>query len=109
MPRHKFEKGKPKTGGRKPGSRNKRDLEVDTICRTAIELGMDRFLSEMKKLKGYRYVDAYLSIMEYVKPKQSRAVMVGDSDNPVETVTTIRLIRNTPQEPPTILELKSGE
>lgn len=67
-----FEKGKQKTGGRKKGAANKKTALLDAFAQTVCEGGVEKFKTELKKLKGKQYVDAYLMLFEYVKPKLSR-------------------------------------
>lgn len=67
-----FEKGKQKTGGRKKGAVNKRTALLDAFAQTVCEEGAEKFTKELNKLKGKQYVDAYLMLFEYVKPKLSR-------------------------------------
>ena len=70
-----FTKGKPKTGGKKKGTPNKKTMLLDTFCQDIIEGGIERFNDSMNKLAEKNpkmYVDAYLSLLEYVKPKLAR-------------------------------------
>lgn len=67
-----FKKGKPKTGGRVKGAANKKTALLDAFAQTVCEGGIDKFKTELNKLKGKQYVDAYLMLFEYVKPKLSR-------------------------------------
>lgn len=67
-----FVKGKGKTGGRAKGAVNKKTALLDVFAKTVCEEGAEKFMKELKKLKGKQYVDAYLMLFEYVKPKLSR-------------------------------------
>ena len=83
-----FTKGKPKTGGRKKGASNKNTALLDAFAKTVCEEGSDKFMRELKKLKGKQYVDAYLMLFEYVKPKLSRTeakveAIVNLTDQPI--------------------------
>lgn len=63
------EKGKPK------GVKSSKTLILDTFCQDIIEGGIERFNDSMNKLAEKNpkmYVDAYLSLLEYVKPKLAR-------------------------------------
>lgn len=63
------EKGKPK------GVKSGKTLILDTFCQDIIEGGIERFNDSMNKLAEKNpkmYVDAYLSLLEYVKPKLAR-------------------------------------
>lgn len=70
-----FPKGKPKTGGKEKGTPNKKTMVLETFCQDIIEGGIDRFNKAMNELaedKPEKYIDAYLSLLEYVKPKLAR-------------------------------------
>lgn len=70
-----FQKGKPKTGGKVKGTPNKKTMVLETFCQDIIEGGIERFNEAMSKLakdKPEKYIDAYLSLLEYVKPKLAR-------------------------------------
>ena len=70
-----FEKGKPKTGGKEKGTPNKKTMLLDTFCQDIVEGGIDRFKEAMDTLSEKNpkmFVDAYLTLLEYVKPKLAR-------------------------------------
>jgi hypothetical protein len=67
-----FEKGKKKTGGKQAGAKNKKTLILDSFAKSVVDGGMEKFHTELNKLQGKDYVNAYLSLFEYVKPKLSR-------------------------------------
>jgi hypothetical protein len=70
-----FEKGKPKTGGKTKGTPNKKTLILETFCEDIIEGGIGRFNEAMETLaekNPTKYIDAYLALLEYVKPKLAR-------------------------------------
>jgi len=65
-------KGIGKTGGRGSGSKNKKTLILETFAKDIVEGGMERFLQQLSKLDGIQYVNAYLQVFEFVKPKLAR-------------------------------------
>lgn len=68
----RFEKGNP---GKPKGVLNKKTMILETFCQDIIEGGIDRFNTAMNTLaekNPAKYVDAYLALLEYVKPKLSR-------------------------------------
>lgn len=81
-----FKKGKHKTGGRAAGAKNKKTLIIDSFAKTICDGGMDKFEQELKKLSGKDYVNAYLQLFEYVKPKLSRMEMKADVKATVKKV-----------------------
>lgn len=76
----KFQEGHKKLGGRKKGSKNKKTLLLDSFAQTIIEDGMQRFQKQLSKLKGKQYVNAYLALLEYVKPKLQRSSITMELD-----------------------------
>lgn len=64
-----FEKGHP---GKKKGTKGKRTLILNTFAEYIVEGGMEKFQTELNKLTGKDYVQSYLAIFEYVKPKLAR-------------------------------------
>lgn len=81
-----FEKGKPKTGGKAVGSKNKKTLVLDTFANAIVDGGMERFQTELSKLEGRDYVNSFLQLFEYVKPKLSRMEMKADVKATVKKV-----------------------
>lgn len=70
-----FEKGKPKTGGKRKGTPNRKTLVLETFCEDIIEGGIGRFNEAMQTLaekNPSKYIDSYLALLEYVKPKLAR-------------------------------------
>lgn len=70
-----FTKGKPKTGGKQKGTPNKKTLVLETFCQDIIEGGIPRFNEAMNTLaekNPQKYIDSYLQLLEYVKPKLAR-------------------------------------
>jgi len=68
-----FVKGEAK--GRPKGTPNRKTLVLETFCTDIIEGGMERFnasLQELAKESPEKYINAYLSLLEYVKPKLAR-------------------------------------
>lgn len=67
-----FSQGKNKTGGRKAGIKNKHTLLLENFAQTITENGMVRFQEELDKLTGKDYINAYMALFDFVKPKLSR-------------------------------------
>ena len=73
-------KGNKYAGSRK-GVPNKRTEQWAMFTTFCLEGGLDRFEIEIKKLKGKQYVDAFLNLLEYHKPKLSRTELKQDGLN----------------------------
>ena len=65
-------KGKPK------GAKNKKTLLLDAFANHIIESGMEKFERELKKLSGKDFINAYLTMYEFVKPKIARTEIKND-------------------------------
>jgi hypothetical protein len=83
MPRPK---GTPKTGGRKKGSTNKVDSATREFLKNIVENNQDKIKKELEKLDGKPYLDAVLSLMEYVQPKLNRTELTGDTESPLKII-----------------------
>lgn len=65
-----FEKGREKTGGRKPGSTNKATADIKTKIATLIDEHFETIKDDLESLDPKERVTAYLKFLEYVLPKQ---------------------------------------
>ena len=68
-----FKKGE--ATGRPKGTPNRKTLVLETFCTDIIEGGIERFNESMNTLaekNPAKFVDSYLALLEYVKPKLSR-------------------------------------
>jgi hypothetical protein len=65
-----FEKGREKTGGRKPGTPNKSSTDIKSRIASLIDSQFELILSDLEMLEPKDRVGAYLKFMEYVLPKQ---------------------------------------
>jgi hypothetical protein len=60
------------TIARKPKGPNAKTLLLENFAQTITEGGMERFQQELNKLSGKEYINAYLALFDFVKPKLSR-------------------------------------
>jgi hypothetical protein len=74
----KFKKGNKIGKGRPEGTPNKRTEQWQTFSEYCLTGGIDKFKRELDSLKGKQYVDAFLSILEFHKPKLARTEVTGD-------------------------------
>ncbi len=65
-----FEKGREKTGGRKPGSTNKASTDIKSKIAALIDSQFDAITTDLEQLEPKERVTAYLKFLEYVLPKQ---------------------------------------
>lgn len=74
-----FQKGHKFGVRRKKGvkNKNKQSDQWNYFAKFCIEGGLIRFKKELEKLKGKQYVDAFLTLLEYHKPKLQRSELIG--------------------------------
>ena len=66
---------RPKNSGRRKGSRNKRTVDWEMFREHALTGGLEKFIREMKKLRGKNYVHYFVQMLEFHKPKLSRTTI----------------------------------
>jgi hypothetical protein len=59
----------------------------------------DKFMQEMTKLEGAAFINAYLGVMEYFKPKLSRSEVRQENTNVEQVVINIPVSTEIPQFP----------
>jgi hypothetical protein len=70
----KFQKGQSgNTKGKPKGAVSQKTKFFNEMADWFTQEGAERFIEEMKKLKGQQYVMAYSNALEFFKPKLSRA------------------------------------
>jgi hypothetical protein len=70
-------------------------LLAETITTTLT----DKFMEEMDKLEGTAYINAYLNMMEYFKPRLSRVESKVENTNVEQVVINIPISTDIPQFP----------
>ena len=65
-----FEKGREKTGGRKPGCNNRTSTDIKSKIAALIDEQFNTIQADLETLELKERVGAYLKFMEYVLPKQ---------------------------------------
>lgn len=70
-------KGHKKAGGRTKGTPNKRTLQWEAFTEYCLVGGLDKFQKELNSLKSKDFVNAFLSLLEYHKPKLARTELTG--------------------------------
>lgn len=59
--------------GRPIGAKSKKTLQWEYFAEYCLNEGLDKFCQELVKLEKKDYVNAYLHLMEFFKPKLSRS------------------------------------
>jgi len=95
-------KGKPRTGGRAKGTPNKTTQDFKQTITALLQdnaQNVNRWLqlvaegdgTERGKPDPARALDLMAKLAEYAAPKLNRTEVVGDADNPLQTVSKIIL------------------
>lgn len=67
-----FKKGQVKTGGIQKGQKQGRVLQWEQFGRELLEAGLPRALEVMKTCDDDKFIDNFLKLLEYFKPKLAR-------------------------------------
>ena len=67
-----FEKGHKKIGGRKKGTPNKATREWNELTEAITTDHAERFNDILSGMNDERFIDTYIKVLEYFKPKQNR-------------------------------------
>ncbi|MDV7391486.1 hypothetical protein RZS08_09045 [Arthrospira platensis SPKY1] len=59
------------------------EQQIDHIFDEIVEKGSKKFYNELMGLSGKEYVDRYMQVVEYIKPKLSKVDKVGGEDGRV--------------------------
>lgn len=82
---------------KKAGSKSKRGIsektkQWDLLGEKVTGKYTERVFRYLDKLEDERFLDAYMNLLEYFKPKQARTQISSDPDNPLFDGVTIRVI-----------------
>ncbi len=64
-----FQKGKPRTGGRRPGTANRTTADLKSRISDLLDSRFDKVVEDLEQLEPKDRVTAYLKFLEYVVPK----------------------------------------
>jgi hypothetical protein len=90
-----FKKGN-KLAGSRLGSPNKKTEQWEQFSQYCLEGGLAKFEKELNTLKGKQFVDCFISILEFHKPKLARSVDKEGEDIQPEKLT-IEIIHSGPK------------
>lgn len=80
MPTVLFKKGKPKTGGRKPGVKNKKTVENKSRAEFLLGVMDDGLIEKaVRRATTGQLMTFYSDMLEYTAPKQARVDASGNS------------------------------
>jgi hypothetical protein len=75
--------------GRSVGSKNKRTKEWEALGESIVNEHTERFNRLLAEIKDDAFLDKYIQILEYFKPKLARTTLEG-GEKPIEISTTIK-------------------
>jgi hypothetical protein len=68
-----FEKGKPKTGGRKPGVKNKTTAEIREKLQMVLSGMVEHFEEDLEEMNGFKRWQIASSVFKYIMPALSKS------------------------------------
>jgi hypothetical protein len=82
MAQRKGQTGNP--NGRPKGTKNKKTEQWEVLGASIMNEHTEKFNNEMSKLQGEKFMDMYIKVLEYFKPKQNRTDITtgGEKINP---------------------------
>lgn len=80
-------KGK-KTGGKVKGSKNTKTIQWEALGYELTTGNAERAMNIMKSADDELFMDYYIKLLEYFKPKQARTEV--KQDGPIETTVTFK-------------------
>ena len=98
-----FEKGKEKTGGRRPGSTNKASKDLREFVGEALDSSREQILKDLAAMEPAQRVHAWLKLAEFILPKLTRTHTELSADTSaapmrVQVVITADDLRSDPIE-----------
>lgn len=79
-----FDKGNKPLSHRQKGSKNKRTIQWEAFSEYCLDGGLEKFQEELNKLDGRDFVNAFISLLEFHKPKLARTQITGADDKKLE-------------------------
>lgn len=84
MPFPKGQSGNP--AGRKKGSKDKRTQQWEEFSKFCLEGGLKKFEKELKTLEGKEYINAFLTLLEFHKPKLARSIITEEDEKQITRI-----------------------
>lgn len=93
----RFKEGNTEGKGRPKGKPNSKTETWNTFAEYCLDGGLERFKNELDRLEKKDYVTAFLTILEFLKPKLARAVDKDGEDAAIPSKVTIEIIPSGPK------------
>ena len=72
-----------KFAGSRKGVPNKKTSQWEAFSQYCVEGGLERFERELNTLEGKDYVNAFINLLEFHKPKLNRTTLDGNQTTPI--------------------------
>lgn len=92
----KFEKGNKIGKGRGKGSQNKKTETWEAFSAFCLDGGLQKFKTELNRLEKKDYVNAFLTLLEFHKPKLARTVD-KEGEDVIPSTITIEVVHSGPK------------
>ena len=79
-------KGKPKTGGKKKGSLNKKSEQWLELGDSIVTIHSGRFNEVLSSMDDEKFADNFLKVLSYFKPQLARTEVKSENDNTVRII-----------------------
>jgi hypothetical protein len=97
---HLFKKGQSgNINGKPKGAVSLKTRGWDLLKETITTELTDKFMTEMNKLDGQQYINAYLNVLEFFRPRLSRVESKVENTNIEQVVINIPSMQELPQFP----------
>lgn len=86
-----FKKGQSgNVSGKPKGAKNKKTEQWELFADFCLNEGLEKFATELKTLKGEKYCNTFIGLLEFHKPKLARTqTEIEVTDNSIHIVKTI--------------------
>ena len=78
-----FEKGNP---GKPKGAVSEKTKMWEELGQYIVTEGAERAMQVLAKMDDDQFLEQYMKMLEYFKPKQARVTHAGDADAPVQII-----------------------
>lgn len=72
--------------GRPKGAKDKRTLQWEEFSKFCMEGGLKKFEKELQTLTGKDYINAFLQLLEFHKPKLARAIITEEDEKQITRI-----------------------
>lgn len=93
MAKHLYKKGNKFGEGRPHGAKNKKTVQWEIFSEYCMNGGLERFQDELEKLEKKDFVNAFLTLLEFHKPKLARTELTNPDGSLIPDKITIEIVK----------------